>query len=74
MEEDDDKYGAWPKPPDDARAAEPIEVWTDGSSLNNGKPDAAAGAGSDSASPGTSCDSSRAKSFSGGPRSEGSGL
>ena len=45
VEEDDDKYGAWPKPPDDARAAEPIEVWTDGSSLNNGKPDAAAGAG-----------------------------
>ena len=45
VEEDEKKYGAWPVPPGSAQASEPIEIWTDGSSLNNGKPDAAAGAG-----------------------------
>ena len=42
---DDDASGAWPTPPADAGTAGPAECWTDGSSLNNGKLDAAAGAG-----------------------------
>ena len=42
---DDDAYGEWPKPSDEALRAEPDEMFTDGSSLNNGKADAAAGAG-----------------------------
>ena len=45
VEVDDAEFGAWPKASDAERAAQPVEAWTDGSSLNNGQPDAAAGAG-----------------------------
>ena len=31
--EDEEKYGAWPVPPEPAHAGEPMEIWTDGSSL-----------------------------------------
>ena len=42
---DDERYGPQPTPSVAARNATPDEVYTDGSSLNNGKPNAAAGVG-----------------------------
>ena len=45
MEADDNTFGAWPVLPDGKTVTAPAEAWADGSSLNNGQPDAAAGAG-----------------------------